>query len=499
MNKLYNILFVSSLGIASSLSLVSCKKWLAEDPQSAIVTNQYYQTADDAQSAVVGIYNYVHPPYDKQGYDDMPYSMMELVTGVYTNESQSTFANEFYNLRYDPTCTDVAVWWDNCYQGIEAANLAIAHIPGITMDTADRNALVGEARFLRAYFYYNLVNIFGPVPLKVTPTADANAGNLPRSPVQDIYNQVIVPDLLFAEQQPLNVTTSGNGRASIGAARALLAKVYLSMAGVLQQTADYTLAASAANAVIQSGNYNLFQTDASTTWFNKLNNPAYDNTQEHIWMVNYLINKSNSTVTVYFLPKQAIFTPFLQFGGFYPTNAFLASYPTGDLRGLSNQGFYYDSITVSGATYHFPWAIYKFFDPGIIQNSPNSSKNFPLLRYADILLTYAEAQNEADGAPNAQSYTAVNSIRARSGLAPVTGLSQAAFRTEVWKERYWELSAENKIWFDIVRTGQIFDPSAGAFVPVVGHTVPSGATFTQANLVFPIPASEVQINPLLGN
>lgn len=496
MNKQYILYSVLLLG---SLGLSSCKKWLAEDPESSIVSNQYYKTADDAQSAVLGIYDFVHPPFDKQGYDDMPYSMLELVTGVYVNEAQSTFANEFYNLRYDPTCTDVAIWWDNCYEGIEAANLAIANITAIQMDTSSRNALVGEARFLRAWFYYNLVNIFGPVPLKTTPTEDAGAGNLPRSSVADIYNKVIVPDLLYAEQQPLNETTNGNGRASIGAAQSLLAKVYLSMAGALGQSSDYALAAAAANQVIQSGNYTLFQSDGTTTWFNKLNNPAYDNTQEHIWMVNYLINKSNSSVTVYFLPKQAIFTPFLQFGGFYPTVDFLDAYPAGDLRGLNNQGFYYDSITVSGTTYHFPWAIYKFFDPGIIQNSPNSSKNFPLIRYADILLTYAEAENEADGSPNTQSYTALNSIRARAGLAALGGLSQADFRTEVWKERYYELSAECKIWFDIVRTGKVFDPATGAFVPVVGHMMPSGATFSQANMQFPIPASEVQINPLLGN
>jgi hypothetical protein len=113
------------------------------------------------------------------------------------------------------------------------------------------------------------------------------------------------------------------------------------------------------------------------------------------------------------------------------------------------------------------------------------------------LLVYAESENEADGSPNAMAYSALNSIRTRAGLAPVSGLSQADFRTEVWKERYWELCAENKTWFDIVRTQKIFDATNNQFVNVVGFTEPGGATFTQADLQFPIPLSEVEVNPLL--
>jgi hypothetical protein len=161
-------------------------------------------------------------------------------------------------------------------------------------------------------------------------------------------------------------------------------------------------------------------------------------------------------------------------------------------------GFFYNSFTVNAHTYQFPWAIYKFFDKGILTTAPGSGKSFPLLRYADLLLTYAEAQNEADGSPNATSYTAVNNIRARSGLGPVSGLSQDAFRDEVWKERYWELSSENKTYFDIVRTQQVYDARQNMFVPIVGFTLPSGAVVKQGYLPFQIPESEVQINPLLA-
>jgi hypothetical protein len=490
------LLFFILLGISGGL--LSCNKQLRENPPSIVTINNFYKTSNDAQSAVNGIYSFVYPPYSKYDFDAIAYSMLEMVTGLYTNKSEAPSTAIYYNLNYSSADPYVLTWWSSSYEGIEAANLAIANIPAITMDTTLKNQLIGEAHFLRAYFYYNLVNIFGPVPMKTKPTVSAADGLLPKTPVQDIYDSVIVPDLLAAESSPLLASPNGNGRVSLGAAQTLLAKVYLSMAGnPVNETDKMALARDQALAVINSNAFSLFQTDSSLTWFNKLNNPAFDNTQEVIYAINYEANVNDASLPNYFLPQESIFTPFLQFGGFYPNTPFLNSYAPNDLRGLHNMGFFYDSIIVSGVTHHFPWAIYKYFDQGLIANSPHSGKGYDILRYADLLLVYAEAENEADGGANTTAYAALNSIRTRAGLAPVSGLSQVDFRTEVWKERYWELCAENKAWFDIVRTQKIFDATNNQFVNVVGFTLPSGATFTQANLQFPIPLSEVEVNPLL--
>jgi hypothetical protein len=489
-------IFFIVLGISGGL--LSCNKQLQEDPPSIITINNFYQTSNDAQSAVNGIYSFVYPPYSKYDFDALPYAMLEMVTGLYTDKSESPSTAIYYNLNYSSADPYVLTWWSSSYEGIEAANLAIANIPGITMDTTLKSQLIGEAHFLRAYFYYNLVNIFGPVPMKTKPTVSPADGLLPKTPVQDIYDSVIVPDLLAATASPLVATPNGNGRVSLGAAQTLLAKVYLSMAGnPVNETDKFGMARDEALAVINSNVFSLFQTDANLTWFNKLNNPAFDNTQEVIYAINYEANVNDASLPNYFLPQESIFTPFLQFGGFYPNTPFLNSYAPNDLRGLNNQGFFYDSIIVNGITHNFPWAIYKYFDPGLITNSPHSGKGYNILRYADLLLVYAEAENEADGSANTAAYAALNSIRTRAGLAPVAGLSQADFRTEVWKERYWELCAENKAWFDIVRTQKIFDATNNQFVNVVGFTLPNGATFTQGDLQFPIPLSEVEVNPLL--
>jgi hypothetical protein len=324
---------------------------------------------------------------------------------------------------------------------------------------------------------------------------------LPRTPVAEIYNKAIVPDLIFAAAHIENPTPVDNGRASSGAAKTLLAKVYLSMAGspVNDQSA-YALSRDEALQVINSHDFSLFQTDANSTWFDKLNNKAYDNKGENIWEVNYNYPDLPNSFNIYFIPKLVTFTytGVTGYGGFYPDSVFLDSYAPNDLRGRHNQGFFYNHYTVNGVTYHFPWAVYKFFDKDVLENAPLSGKDFPLLRYADVLLTYAEAQNEADGSPNTLSYQCVNDIRTRAGLSPISGMSQDQFREEVWKERYWELCGENKNYFDIVRTQKVFDAKTRKFVPLVGFTLPSGAVVKDGYLPFPIPLSEVEINPLLG-
>ena len=496
MKKYFIILFVL-------IGFTSCEKFLQEEALSTQTTDNFYKTEADAQSAVNAVYAFLYSPYNKSGFDDMPNAMLEMITGQWNNVSQWPETGFYYTLTNSSGSSYTLNFWTNCYRGIESANLVIDKIPGIPFSNdAEKNSLLGEARFMRAYYYYLLVNIFGDVPLKLTSTkTPATDGLLPKTPVKEIYEKAIVPDLIFAQGNIKYQTPAGNGRVSVGAAKTLLAKVYLSMAGnPLKDPGAIALAKAKALEVISSNAFSLFQTDARLSWFDKLNNTAFDNKEEHIWDLNYNYPNFQSSMNVYFLPKEVVFnTPkFLQFGGFYPDPNYLNSFYPADLRGKHNMGFFYNSFTTNGTTYNFPWAVYKFFDKGVLTTSPGSGKGFPLLRYSDLLLTYAEAQNEADGSPNATAYKAVNDIRARAGLTPlVVGLSKDAFRNEVWKQRYWELGAENKTYFDIVRTQKVYDAKQNAFVPIIGFTLPSGAVVKQGYLPFPIPLSEVQLNPLL--
>ncbi len=487
-----------------SIVFSSCKKFLVEKDLSSQTISNFYKTEADAQSAVNGIYSFLYPAYARGGnYDEMPQALFEMITGQWNNESQSPETDYYYRLQNTSGSSYTKSYWINCYKGIECANLVISKVPAIAFaDNKKKQSLIAEARFLRAYYYYLLVNIFGDVPLKLTPTVNPKTdGLLPRTAVATIYNSAIVPDLQFAETNLQYQTPVGNGRVNVGAAKTLLAKVYLSMAGnPVNVQGAMALAKAKALEVINSNSFSLFQSDAQSSWFDKLNSAAYDNQVEHIWDLNYNYPDFPSSINNYFLPKEVIFTStgFLQFGGFYPDPNYLNSFDPQDLRGKHNMGFFYDTFTTGGKTYNFPWAVYKYFDKGILTTSPYNGKGIPLLRYADLLLTYAEAQNETDGGPDATSYSAVNAIRTRAGLPSIANLTTSQFRDEVWKERYWELCAENKTYFDIVRTQKVYDAKQGVFVPIVGFTLPSGVTIPQGYLPFPIPLTEVQTNPLLG-
>lgn len=491
--SLYTLLLIGTLGV----SLYSCTSQLEEDARSSIPVKNFFTNEEECNSAVIGIYNYIKAPYNKYGYDEIPYAMLELPTGLFDNKAQWQFASDYSNLKFDASSPDFSIWWESCYKGIEAANSCLRYIPAVKMPEGKKNELLAEASFLRAYFYFQLVHIFGDVPLKMEPTANPADALIGKSSVRDIFEKAIVPDLKFAEQQPLPATTQGNGRVSVMAVKTLLAKTYLSMAGLLKEQIFYGLAKSKALEVIQSNKHKLFESDQELTWFNKLNNPAFDNKEEHILMANYAINNANSSLSVYFLPKEVKLVNALQFGGFAPSSFFLDAYDPADLRGRNNQGFFMNAIQIGDKKYEFPWAVYKFMDPGILTTAPNSAKNFPLLRYADLLLVYSEAQNEADGSPDQAAFAAVNLIRKRAGLADISKLSQSEFREEVLKQRYFELCAEGKIWFDLVRTKKIFDTKAKKMVDLIGFKLPGGTIFKEDNLKFPIPSREVQINPLL--
>jgi hypothetical protein len=176
-----------------------------------------------------------------------------------------------------------------------------------------------------------------------------------------------------------------------------------------------------------------------------------------------------------------------------PEQDFIDSYDPNDLRG-QNQGFFFNEL--DGVTFNN--SVYKYFYDDYRTGNGLSGKNVPLLRYADVLLTYAEAQNEG-GSADASAYAALNAVRSRAGLPDVSGLSQQAFREEVWKQRVWEFPAEAGLtWFDIRRTGRVFDNNGG-FNDFLGHTLPNGNSFSADNLLFPIPQSEVVLNPNLAD
>ena len=254
----------------------------------------------------------------------------------------------------------------------------------------------------------------------------------------------------------------------------------------------YALAASKAKEVIDNGSYKLFSS------YSDLHNIEMENKGEHLFMIQYQSGIVENPFQSLLLPYNMDVSYYsTETGSVYALDEFINTYEEGDKRTEEGE-FYYTQFTSNANREEVVkfggYYIYKFFDMDAHLNTAKSSLNYPLLRYADLLLMYAEAQNEAEGGPSATAYACVNQIRQRANLKDLSGLSQEDFRYAVWKERYHELAFENKIWFDMARTRKVLNLATGKFDDYVGHKFTYGPVLSSRELLFPIPTNEIKNN-----
>ncbi|WP_337942967.1 RagB/SusD family nutrient uptake outer membrane protein [Parabacteroides sp.] len=478
------------------LSLVlgcSCTDFLDESNPSNFTQQNYFKTAEHARSVVNSIYADLR--YSANGdYGGNPYFMTDFLTGLAgTKVSQNVNIN---NIRLVVNNSDNEYsksWWNYAYRAIANANLAITYIPGIEMDKSTKSKCLGEAYFLRAYNYFNLVRLFGSVPLVLVPV-DASSPELypQQASTEEVYNSIL-SDLKQAEESDLGWTDE-TGRVTKATVKSLLANVYLTMAGYPMEKGKeyYALAASKAKEVIDNGSYKLFSS------YSDLHNIEMENKGEHLFMIQYQSGIVENPFQSLLLPYNMDVSYYsTETGSVYALDEFINTYEEGDKRTEEGE-FYYTQFTSNANREEVVkfggYYIYKFFDMDAHLNTAKSSLNYPLLRYADLLLMYAEAQNEAEGGPSATAYACVNQIRQRANLKDLSGLSQEDFRYAVWKERYHELAFENKIWFDMARTRKVLNLATGKFDDYVGHKFTYGPVLSSRELLFPIPTNEIKNN-----
>jgi hypothetical protein len=359
--------------------------------------------------------------------------------------------------------------------------------------------LLAEAKFLRAYNYYELVRMFGDVPL-IDEIVDLDSEDfLPtRAAAADVYD-LIVKDLTEAEATfdglglPYN---DASGRVSRGAIKTMLASVYLTMAGYpLEKGAShYTLAANKAEEVIGSNAFSLFDS------YNDLHNPSMKNSGENIFMVQYASGITSANWQPHIIPYNLNISSYsAQTGAIYANENFVLAHEAGDLRAEEKEFYYTEFTSKLDRTDTVPlggnW-LWKHFDVAANLGDPQSNLNWSIYRYAELLLIYAEASNES-GTASALAYTGLNDIRDRANLAPLSGLSQNAFREAVWREKWFELSYENKTWYDMVRIRKGFNVTTRNFDDFVGYHpvyLPADRTMTERELLFPIPTADIQNN-----
>ncbi|HEY9487118.1 MAG TPA: RagB/SusD family nutrient uptake outer membrane protein [Chryseosolibacter sp.] len=505
--KNYRLKYTSKLLLSCAIffGVAACSDFLKEEDPSNLTPSSFYKTGKDADVAIAAAYADARFFGDGAGIFSSNWQLLEAPTGTTTTETaQNSDLNNLYSLSFDPNTGHIQNWWRGVYKVIANANLVIENVPGITMDEARKNRVVGEAKFLRAWAYFYAVRLWGDVPLSLEPHYYVTERSFPpRSPQGEVYDQ-IVADLIAAESAGLS-WTDGSGRVSQSAAKSLLAKVYLTMAGfpLNKGAAYYALAATKAKEVIDNaGTIDLFDT------YGEIHDPANNNKVEHIFSLQYNSDVAENPMgNMYPNFKAVTYRGNSGTGSTIPTVSFYESYEPGDLRAVDRQGWFYTNYYTNGNGALFSLGapyIFKHFNVTANGTSgiPGSGKdnlNVPMIRYAEVLLIFAEAQNES-GTPSQDAYNALKRIRDRAQLTTpdLATFTQATFREAVWKERWHELAFEGITWFDMVRLRKVYNHTDNDFDDFVGHVLSnSNQPLQEKHLLFPLTRSEMINNPNL--
>ncbi|MRG44865.1 RagB/SusD family nutrient uptake outer membrane protein [Chitinophaga sp. SYP-B3965] len=469
----HNIILVAFL-------LSSCGKGFVDlKPISNITTDNFYQTAEDFKNAVNGAYNALRTG-GTYGVDSYIFGEIRSDNSMAVASGSVTDQDEFDRFYIRTTNPFINNRWSNSYTSIARCNAILGRIDPITMDAALKARYIAEAKFLRALFYFNLVNTFGDVPLVLKEITNSDEGyDYGRNPKEEVYAQIEKDLTEAAAALPPSYTGADIGRATKGAAQAILGRVLLTQK-------KYAPAAIQLKAVIDGNLYGLVLTSYAD--FFKVTNK---NNKEAIFDVQYRsggIGQGNSWPNS-FAPQNSG-NAVIQFGGGgnnVPVDDLVNDYEAGDQRKTATIATSY--VNPGGTTIPGNF-VKKYFDvPGVANDNGN---NIPIIRYADVILMYAECLNEAGFVANGDAFTYLNDVRRRAGLGNLTAVevpNQAAFRLTMEHERRVEFAFENLRWYDLVRTDRaitVINGKAGTIKPV--------NPVTPQNLVFPIPQSQIDIN-----
>ena len=467
--------------IASAIVIQSCKKsFLDVNPAQNTAATQFFKTPEDAAKAVNAMYANLHE-WNNIGFAPIALESMgsdDVEKG--STPSDATYFNDYHNFTITSGDAQLGGFWKGQYQTINFANQILGNVPGISMDESLRNRYLAEAKFIRAYEYFRLVRAFGDVPLRITLPKDNSEYNLPRTPKEQVWAQIEKDLTDAAAILPQTYSAADIGHVTKGAALTLHAKVAMYLK-------KWTDVVTYTTAVMGMG-YSLFPD------YEQMFRTTHKNNQESIFEIqNNLIPNNPPASNSQYSQVQGVRGVTGGGWGFnVPSPNLAAAYETGDprrdatiiFRGETTpEG---DKIPATGDNpmynqkSYVPFALYvSGFNEGCQQNKI-------VLRYADVLLMNAEANNELGNSGAAIAPLELVRARARgsnAGILPkVTTTDQAALRTAIYFERRVELAMEFERYFDVIRQGRgtaVFGPRGWK---------------AGKNEVWPIPQTEIDLS-----
>jgi hypothetical protein len=467
--------------LLTSLITGSCVKFIDILPYSSVTIDVLYKTDKDFADALVGCYTVFDGIYDGN---------QEFVGELLGDDMEHQWATESSAVRMDMfnTTNDepmLLTYWRSNYLAISRCNLILA-----SLDVADvkvvtkKDRYTGEAKFLRALAYFNLVRAFGDIPIILTPITFEDAYKSARQPVDKVYSDAIYKDLLDAETKlPVSYTGTDVGRVTQGAAKSLLGKAYLTQK-------DFVNAETKLKEVTTMG-YALL-TNFNDLWDYSKN----EHHSEYIFDIEYESGQGyGSNLTNTHVPQETGLQAFFKIAGgggsdLCPSDSLLSLnnelFIVGDKRkarsvanGYTNAQGVFVKLPVTGLRRSFTM---KYTTS--VPSGGDSPANFKVIRYADVLLMLAEAMNENN--KTAEALTYLNMIRTRAGVPTYSGLAKSTTRAKIYQERRLELCFEGHRWFDLLRTGLAFQTM-------------SKFGMKDYMTLYPIPLAEIQVvnNPAI--
>jgi starch-binding outer membrane protein, SusD/RagB family len=453
--------------IVSIISTYSCKKFIDLTPLDRVDATTFFANADEVVIGVNGVYASQRSIYG----GGSPYMIIESRSdNVAMIPVEQAERIEHDTFEETPGNLNVLNTWTPIYVTINLANLVIESSTNATGDADLINRCVAEAKFIRALSYFQLVTLYGGVPLRLTPTTDFSNTVVPRSDEAAVYDQ-IRQDLndaidVLPESYP-GSTKNEKGRATKYAALTLLGKVEL-------QAGDKTAAETAFRQVI--GKYSLLP-DYSSIWA-----AGNKNTAEAIFEVNFLPdNQTGLGLPTTFIPASEAARLGIAAGGSsvlteFPTKDIIDAFEAGDLRKDASIAF----AVADGTAY-----ISKFMDLNAATYGHNI--NWIVLRYADVLLSLAEIVGEGT-----EAYGLINQVRERAGLPDIDATTPGTFMEKLMHERQVEFAFEMQRWNDLLRLPpqEAIDIMKADLLRERGNDY----TITPDNLLYPIPLTEIQVS-----
>ncbi len=499
------------------ISLSGCDKFLEEVPTKELTASADLSASEYGEPLAVGAYRMLSAwTGGARDWGNILPNTLEFPTGgAFTGEPHARFDKYTSNQVTGNLLDNFNNQWTNWYRGVQAANLALSLLPEVDLPEVTLAQYIGEVRALRAFYYFCIVRYWGDAVMITEPLEDVALAEMPRTSLNVIYDEIIIPDLEFALSN-VPPGKSGDGRVTQDVVSAILADVYLTASGYPYQEVatspekdwcgegswsmtEYPVNGGSSTEFLQKaktlldGLYGLY----SLGTYEDLHDPAMNNKGEAIFQVQY---SSESGFTNGILqPSLPLLTKISKSdenGSFVPAEHYWESYAANDLRAQERQMFFTWDTNIDDVTdtvRFWPPHLYKYYDVAAVKSTEGSGLNWSHYRYADILLMLTEV-NWALGGSAAEIEKGINEVRARAGLAPLSGVTLK----DILSERAWELVFENKMLWDQRRTRRAIvygDKEISDIQNFVGHQPAIfDFAFTPQHLLSPIPGDEMANN-----